>query len=129
MTLIDIVAMTAVLQYLFFGGLVSRARSRYGIKAPAIVGHEQFERVYRVHVNTLELLVAFLPALYAAGRYWPSAVIAGIGVVYVTGRMLYWHAYVRNPSGRRLGFILSAAPVLGLVLAAVVGAALGRGGV
>ena len=66
MTFIDIVAMTAVLQYLVFGGLVSRARTRHGIKAPAITGHPQFERVHRVHVNTLELLVAFLPALYAA---------------------------------------------------------------
>lgn len=128
MTLIDIVAMTAVLQYLVFGGLVSRARTRHGIKAPAITGHPQFERVHRVHVNTLELLVAFLPALYAAGRYWPSSVIAGIGGVYVLGRVVYWQAYVRNPSGRRLGFILSAAPVLGLVLAALVGAVLGRGG-
>ena len=128
MTLIDIVAMTAVLQYLVFGGLVSRARTRYGIKAPAITGHPQFERVHRVHVNTLELLVAFLPALYAAGRYGPSSVIAGIGGVYVLGRVVYWQAYVRNPSGRSLGFILSAAPVLGLVLAALVGAVLGRGG-
>ena len=127
MTLIDIVAMAAVLQYLVFGGLVSRARVRHGIKAPAIVGHEQFERVHRVHVNTLELLVAFLPALYAAGRYWPSWVVAGIGAIYVIGRILYWQAYVRHPSGRRLGFVLSAAPVLGLVLAALAGAALGGG--
>ena len=128
MTLIDLVAMTAVLQYLVFGGLVSRARTRHGVKAPAITGHEQFERVHRVHANTLELLVAFLPALYAAGRYWPSPVIAGIGAVYLIGRVVYWRAYVRHPSGRRLGFILSAAPVLGLVLAGLVGAALGRGG-
>ena len=127
MTLIDIVAMIAVLQYLVFGGLVSRARRTHGIKAPAITGHERFERVHRVHVNTLELLVAFLPALYAAGRYWPAGVVAGIGAVYVVGRVVYWQAYVRHPSGRRLGFILSAAPVLGLVLAALVGAVVGRG--
>jgi hypothetical protein len=36
MNLVDIVAMLAVLQYLFFGGLVGQARGKYGVKAPAV---------------------------------------------------------------------------------------------
>jgi hypothetical protein len=35
---------------------VGRARTRYGIKAPAVTGNENFERAYRVQMNTLEQL-------------------------------------------------------------------------
>ncbi|MCB1627333.1 MAG: MAPEG family protein [Xanthomonadales bacterium] len=124
---VDVVAMLAVLQYLVFASLVGKARGRYGVKAPAVTGSEPFERVYRVQMNTLELLVAFLPALYVAARYWPDWIIAGIGIIYLLGRVVYWHAYVSRPASRGRGFLLSILPVLGLALAALVPAALGKG--
>lgn len=125
MNYVDIVAMLAVLQYLVFGSLVSRARGTYGIKAPAVTGSEEFERVYRVQMNTLELMVAFVPSLYVAARYWPTPYVAGLGCVYLIGRLVYWRAYVA--AGRRtLGFTLSLAPVFVLALAALVPAILGR---
>ena len=124
---VDVVAMVAVLQYLVFGGLVGRARGTYGVKAPAVVGHEGFERMYRVQMNTLELLVALLPVLYVAARYWPSSVVAGAGAIYVVGRFIYWRAYVKAPATRGLGFVLSIGPVFGLALAALVAALLGKG--
>lgn len=127
MNFVDAVAMAAVLQYLFFTGLVSRARGTYGVKAPAVTGHEHFERIHRVQMNTLELMVALLPGLYAAARYWPAWVVAAAGAVYLVGRFVYWHAYVSEPSKRSLGFLLSATPAFGLVLAALVGALLGKG--
>lgn len=123
---IDIVACLAVLQYLFFGSLVGQARTRYGVKAPATTGHEQFERAYRVQMNTLELLVALLPALYLAGRYWPAPYVAAAGAVYLVGRLLYWRAYVSTPATRGLGFMLSIVPVISLTLAALVPAVLGK---
>ena len=126
MNLIDTVAMAAVVQYLMFGALVGRARTRYGVQAPAITGHEQFERLYRVQMNTLELLVALLPALYVAGRYWPAWIVAAIGAVYLVGRWVYWRAYVARPAGRQLGFVLSIVPVFSLAIAALVPAVLGR---
>jgi uncharacterized membrane protein YecN with MAPEG domain len=128
MNLVDIVAMMAVLQYLVFGGLVGQARGKYGVSAPAVVGNEQFERIYRVQMNTLELLVALIPALYAAVRYWPAWFVAGAGVVYLVGRLLYWRAYVTAPARRSLGFTLSITPVFGLALAALGGAAMGKAG-
>jgi uncharacterized MAPEG superfamily protein len=117
--------MLAILQYLFFSNLVGKARGRYGVKAPAVTGHDGFERVYRVQMNTLELLVAFLPALYAAARYWPGHVVAGAGVVYLVGRFLYWRAYVSPPAKRGLGFMLSIGPVMALAISALVPALLG----
>jgi len=121
---VELTAMLAVAQYLFFGVMVGRARGRYGVKAPAVVGHEGFERAYRVQMNTLELMVALLPALFVAARFWPAAWVAGIGAVYLVGRFVYWRAYVRAPSGRALGFALSMLPVIALVLLAVAGAVL-----
>lgn len=122
MNYIDIVAVLAVLQLIFFSTLVGRARGKYGVAAPATVGHEQFERAYRVQMNTLELLVAFLPALFLAGKYWPQPVVAGIGTVYLLGRFVYWRAYMSAPSSRSLGFGLSTLPILVLLVAALTGA-------
>lgn len=69
MNLVDAVAMLAVIQYLVFAGMVGKARGTFGVRAPAVTGDERFERVYRVQMNTLELLVALLPAMYVAARY------------------------------------------------------------
>ncbi|MBD9536193.1 MAG: MAPEG family protein [Stenotrophomonas sp.] len=121
---VEIVAMLVVVQYLFFTTLVGRARGRYGVKAPAVTGHEGFERVYRVQMNTLELMVALLPSLFVAARFWPAEWVAGIGAVYLVGRLIYWRAYVAAPAGRGLGFGLSMLPVLALLLMALAGAIL-----
>ena len=48
--------------------LVGRARETYGIKAPATVGHEVFERYYRVQTNTVEMMLIFLPVLWIAAK-------------------------------------------------------------
>jgi glutathione S-transferase len=126
MNYVDVVAMLAVLQYIVFAGLVGRARSTYGVKAPAITGSEPFERIYRVQMNTLELLVALLPAMYVAARYWPAPYVAALGAVYLAGRIVYWRAYVSAPQSRSLGFNLSIFPVFTLVLVALVPALLGK---
>jgi hypothetical protein len=127
MNAVDAVAMLAVLQYLFFAGLVGRARTTYGVRAPAVSGNEHFERAYRVQMNTLELLVALLPAMYVAARYWPPMAVAGAGGVYLVGRLIYWRAYLAAPQRRALGFVLSILPVFTLVLAALVAAVVGGG--
>lgn len=128
MNLVDVVAMLAVIQYLVFAGMVGKARGKFGVRAPAVTGDERFERIYRVQMNTQELLIALLPALYVAARYWPPLMVAGLGAVYLLGRVLYWRAYVANPSARGLGYMLSIVPVFGLALAALVPAALHASG-
>ena len=32
---VELIALLAIVQYLFFGAMVGRARGRYGVKAPA----------------------------------------------------------------------------------------------
>jgi hypothetical protein len=118
---IDLVIFLALVQYLVFGSLVGAARGRYGVKAPATTGNELFERHYRVQMNTLELLVVFVPALWMAARYWPPALMAAIGAVYLVGRIVYQRAYTKAPAQRGLGFMLSMGPVTVLLVAAVAG--------
>lgn len=127
MNYVDLVAVLAVAQLVFFAVLVGRARGRYGVAAPAVSGHEMFERTYRVQMNTLELMVAFLPALFIAAKYWPQAYVAGAGAVYLIGRFIYWRSYVSAPSSRGVGFALSMIPILALLIAVL--AALIRAGV
>lgn len=122
MSMIDLITVCALLQFFVFGLLVGRARGKYGVKAPAVSGHEMFERAYRVQMNTLELLVLFLPALYLAGKYWPPSFAAFLGVVYLVGRIVYWRAYMVAPTSRAVGFALSMGPCLILLVAAFVGA-------
>lgn len=118
---LDLVTVLALLQYMFFSSLVGKARGRYGVKAPATTGHEMFERYYRVQMNTLELLVVFLPALWLAARYWSPTWMAAVGAVYLVGRVVYLKAYTTNPAGRGLGFALSFVPAFLLLLAALAG--------
>lgn len=120
---VAIVIALALLEFVVFGMLVGRARGRYGVKAPATSGHEIFERYFRVHYNTMELLVVFVPAAWLFGLYVSPRWGAGIGAVYLVGRVLYLRGYVKDPAKRELGFGMSVLPILVLVTGALWGAA------
>jgi len=122
MHLVDLIATLAITQFLYFGMLTGRARMSSGLKAPAMTGDLGFERMYRVQMNTLELLIAFMPALFIAAKYWPPLIAAVLGAIYLIGRFLYHRTYVSNPSKRALGFMLSLAPVAVLLVLSLAGA-------
>ena len=124
MTYIHIIATLAVVQYFVFGILVGRARAKYGVNAPAVSGNEGFERVLRVQMNTLEQLAGFLPAMFIAAQYWPATAVAAVGVVYLLGRIVYWRAYLSDPTKRRLEFLMTVVPTFILLGASLVGAVL-----
>ena len=122
MNYVHIVVLLAIIQFVFFGVLVGKARGKYGVKAPAMSGNEHFERAVRVQMNTLEQLVCFVPAVLIASLYWPQGVVVAAGAVYLVGRFIYWRAYVTDPSKRALGFLMTVAPTLLLIAAGLVGA-------
>jgi glutathione S-transferase len=105
---IYIVILVALLEYTVFTALVGRARGRYGIKAPATVGHPDFERVYRVQQNTLESLIVFVPAVWIFGLSVNAAIGAGLGVAFVVARAAYAAGYIRAAGKRRIGAVLTA---------------------
>ena len=121
MAWIHLVTLLALVQFLGFGVLVGRARTAYNVKAPATTGHETFERYFRVQMNTLELLVIFVPALWMAAAYWNPLWTAAVGAVYLVGRLVYLREYVVAPQSRTVGFVLSALPIIALLLAVAIG--------
>lgn len=106
----------ALLQYMLFGVAVGRARGVYKVEPPATTGHEVFDRYFRVHMNTLEMLVAFVPALLLFAFYVSEAWATGLGLAYVVGRTLYFFGYVKDPKKRGLGFLISWLPTVVMVV-------------
>jgi glutathione S-transferase len=114
----------ALLQYLLFGMSVGWARGKYGVKAPATTGHEIFERHFRVQMNTLELVVVFVPAIWLFAQYWSVRWAAVLGTLYLIGRFMYFFAYVKDPAKRGLGHVISYLPTLILLFGGLAGALL-----
>lgn len=125
MALVNLIAALALLQFFAFATAVGMAREKYNVAAPATTGNEVFERYFRVQMNTLELLVMFVPAIWMFGFYVNANIAAGLGALYIIGRVIYFFSYVKDPKKRSLGFGLSAGPVAVLVIGALVGAAAG----
>jgi glutathione S-transferase len=118
---IALVILLALVEYMVFGFLVGGARARYKVAAPATTGHPDFERTFRVHYNTLELLVAFIPSIWLFGLYLNPRWGAIIGAVFLVGRALYAVGYIRAPEKRELGATLSFAAVAVLLFGALFG--------
>jgi len=122
MEAVAIVTVLALVQYTYFGIQVGGAHQKYGVKVPAMSGDGQFERINRVHQNTLEQLALLLPALWMYAHFVNPLWGAGMGVVYLIGRLIYSSAYRKDPASRSLGFMLSFLPSA-VMLAWVLGVA------
>ncbi len=122
MAWVELITVLALVQFIYLGVLVGHARERFGVKAPATTGNETFERYFRVQMNTLELLVVLLPAMWMASAFVAAPWAALLGLVYLIGRFVYLRAYVAEPSRRSVGFSLSSLPILVLLLIDLVGA-------
>jgi len=123
MAWVHIVAMLALLEYFFFGIKVGQARGTYGVKAPATTGNEMFERFNRVHQNTLEQLIIFMPGLYAFATLISPMWAAIVGAAFVVGRGMYYNLYIGNPDKRGPGALVTMGAnsvlVIGSLIAAV----------
>ena len=108
MEAIAIVTVLAVLQAFWFAFEVGKQRVKHGVAAPACVGAPEFERMHRVHQNTIEQLVLVLPCLWIFGTYVPGLIGAGLGLLFIIGRFIYRSAYLKDPTSRSAGFGLGA---------------------
>ncbi len=122
MEVIALVAGLAVLQVFVFAFSVGKARVTYKIDAPATTGDANFERTFRIHQNTVEQLVIFLPGLWMFGNYVDANVGAAVGIVFVISRAMYKSAYSKDPKSRGKGFALGALSMMILVVGGMIGA-------
>jgi len=102
-----LVTLLAVLWYVVTGIQVGRMRTRYGVRAPATTGDPAFERAFRVQMNELEQLTAYLPAMWIFAVFGDPRLAAAAGAVWLAGRVVYAFGYWREASRRHLGFSIS----------------------
>jgi len=122
MELVAIIIALALLEYVAFGMLVGKARVTYGVKAPATSGHEIFDRYFRVHQNTLEMMVVFVPATWLFGQYVSANWAAALGAVFIAARIVYLRSYIADPAKRGAGFGLSFLPIAVMLIGILVAA-------
>jgi uncharacterized MAPEG superfamily protein len=119
-------AAVTILIVLFYAATfiqVGRQRGKYGVKAPSVSGPPEFERAYRVQMNTLEQMGLLLPLFWVATLYpvAPAMVVPLLGLGWIIGRILYMGAYLRDPAKRGPGMAIGLLCTLALLILAIAG--------
>jgi len=109
--------------YFYTGFRVGNLRARHNIMAPATSGHPQFDRAYRVHLNTLEQMAIILPFLWVAAFYpigwaWLAPLV---GLLWLVARIVYMAGYMADPDRRIAGAMLSGLADLAMFVIAAAG--------
>ena len=114
-----IVTLLAIALYFFLATRVAVARGKFNVALPATSGNPDFERVFRVHINTLEWMPIFLPSLWLFAIYISDGVAAVLGLVWIAGRILYMTGYSQAANKRGTGYGIQAAAAIILWLGAL----------
>ncbi len=118
-----VVTILAILVVFWTGLRVGAMRGKHNIQAPATAGHPEFDRAYRVQMNTMEQFVIFLPLLWLANAFFHMLPLltGALGLVWIVGRIVYAQAYMADPSKRSLGFTISIIATAVLLILSVIG--------
>jgi glutathione S-transferase len=103
-----LVSLLTLLVYFWMALQTGGARRKSGINAPAMTGDPLLERTVRAHYNTLEWLPIFLVSLWLFAIYCNELVAAGLGVVWIIGRLMYATGYMAAAEKRSTGFLIQA---------------------
>jgi glutathione S-transferase len=116
-----IVTLLTAAFYFFLATRVAAARGKFGVRLPAISGNADFERIFRVHMNTLEWLPTFLIPLWLCAIYLNDLAAAALGLVWIGGRILYFAGYSKDVEKRLPGFFVQAIACFVLFIGAIAG--------
>ena len=103
LTSLGTILIVAFTFYASFGA----GKLRGQVKAPAVSGDFEFEKAFRVHYNTIEQLVLFMPVLWLSAPYWGDQASGAAAGVWLVGRIIYARAYRKDPSTRSMGFLIT----------------------
>lgn len=120
--LTTLVTVVAICLYFYMGLRVGLSRTKYNVPAPATTGDPTFERMNRVHMNTLEGMPIFLPLLWLFASYHNDTLAAGLGLIWVIGRIIFMIGYTAAAGKRSLGFGIQMLASLLLMIGTIIGA-------
>jgi glutathione S-transferase len=117
------VTVLAVMVLYYAMTIVGRTRGKHKIFPPAMIGHPDVERALRVHGNTVEQVVIFLPLLWVATLYFHALgwLPPALGLVWCLGRVLYANGYMKEANKRGPGFAISSLASLALLILSIWG--------
>ena len=116
-----LITLLAILLYFYTGLLVAKARQKFGVSAPATTGNPDFERVFRVQMNTLEWMPIFLPVLWLCALYLSDWGAALLGLVWIGGRVAYIIGYSAAAEKRHRAFLVQGLASFALLIGALIG--------
>lgn len=117
----SLVTALAVILFMVVTKKVGGARGRYKVAVPATTGHPDFERYYRVQMNTLEALAMFLPSLWLFAVYASPEGAGILGFIWPIGRVLFARGYYIATDKRVAGFAIGMLASTVLVIGGLVG--------
>ncbi|HRI70666.1 MAG TPA: MAPEG family protein [Polyangium sp.] len=121
-SLTALVTALALLTYMVISINVGRARVKFDVKPPNTTGNPNFERYMRVQQNMLENIVPFLGGLWLFSVLVDPKIGAGLGGVWILGRILYAWGYYQAAEKRGPGFGIAILAQLALILGSIYGA-------
>jgi glutathione S-transferase len=121
-----IVTLLAIALYFFLGTRVAAARRKFNVQLPATTGPPDFERIMRVHLNTLEWMPTFLVPLWLCAIDFSDVAAAVLGLVWIGGRILYFVGYSKAVEKRLPGFAIQAIACVALFVGAIAGIVMHR---
>jgi glutathione S-transferase len=114
--LTGLISTLALLLYFVLTINVGRARAKYKVPVPQMTGDPDFERVLRVQQNTLEQIIFFLPLLWIFSYFVNPLWGAGLGSLWIIGRIVYAWGYYQATEKRGPGFAIASLSSIVLLL-------------
>ena len=111
----------ALVTYVVITINVGRARVKYNVLPPNTTGNPDFERVLRVQQNMVENMPPFLAGLWVFSLMVDPKIGAGLGAVWILGRILYAWGYYQAAEKRGPGFGIAVLMQFALILGSVYG--------
>jgi uncharacterized membrane protein YecN with MAPEG domain len=116
-----IITVLAVVMVVALGIRVSMLRGKFKIDPPAMTGNPVLETAIRIHANTVEAMVVFLPMLWLGAMLYSEVIAFWLGIAWLIGRVIYAIGFTMSPAKRIPGFAIAVLSGVGLLIITLMG--------
>jgi glutathione S-transferase len=118
-----LVTIATLFVYIWVTLQIGKARRLHSISAPDMTGPDDFNRVIRVHGNTMEAMLLFLPSLWLFAAFNSDLYAGIIGLFFPLGRIIYARGYYQAADKRGRGFMIGFLSTVVLLVGALIAVA------